>query len=203
MSYSNDVTLQGIIVSKYVTPKIAALTLSTGNANKMPNYPRVIFFGKNREKIAEGYEKGDYVKITGNIQSVERNEKNAGKSLISLIGTDIEPAKTVLGTQFGLNEKRALKEFVNTFSLAGTITKIKQLTDNLINVTVFTFVNGRKSFVTLAYYTNSAEKFIEKYHVKDRVYVIGNIQTVKKPAGHETHYFQNYVAIEFAHQPEE
>lgn len=200
MNYVNEVVLQGTIVGKFVTPKTVTLTINTGNATKVPNYPRVVFFGELRDDIVSNYKKGDHVKVTANIQSSMRNEKNKGRSLINIFGDGIEPTKTVMESTFNVSDNNSYKPYVNSIQLAGSITRIKPITDNLFNVTVLTRKNNRLSLVTLAYYTNNAQAFTDNYKVKDEVFVIGNIQTAKKNFNGETRYFQNYVATNFAKQ---
>ena len=86
----NDVTIQGTIVHKFVTPKIAILTISTGNATSIVNYPKVLFFGDLREQVEKNYEVKDHVTIKGNIQSSRKKEGVVKQVRQSIFAESIE-----------------------------------------------------------------------------------------------------------------
>lgn len=200
MDFLNEVVLQGIIAGKFITPKTVVLTINTGTATKIPNYPKVVFFGEAREKVINNFKKGNHVKVTGNIQSSLKNEKNKDRSLLTIFGEDIEATKTIMQSSFNVDVGAGYKPYVNAIRLAGTIVKINKFTDNLFKVTVFTRKNNHVSFVTLTYYTKNPDKFTKEFKVKDNVFVIGNTQTATKEINGEKRSFQNYVATEFAKQ---
>lgn len=200
MVYTNDVSLQGIIVNKFVTPKSVVLTINTGNATKISNFPKVVCFGELRDYVVKNFDKGDHVTVDGNVQSSIRNEKNKGRPLLSVFAEKVEFTNGTLGDAFGIEDDKSYKPFVNSLKVAGSVTRIRKLTDNLFNVTIFTRKNGRVSFVVVSHYARNPEEFQQEITVGDEVYAVGNIQTAKKVIGDETRYFQNCVATEIAKQ---
>lgn len=203
MTYSNEVVIQGNIVNKIVTPKTAILYVNTATATKVANFPKVVCFGELRDVVVKNFNRGDKVYVLGNIQSSIRNEKNKNRDLLTIFAEEVSDAKSLMENTFHVDSEFSYKPFVNSLKIAGCVTNIRKLTENLFNVTVFTKKNNRISFVTLSYYTHEPDKFVENISVKDNVYVIGNVQTTKKEINGEMRYFQNYVATEIVKQSDE
>lgn len=200
MNYLNDVVLQGIVVNKIVTPKTAVLFINTGSATKVANFPKVVCFGALRDKVVADVKKGNRVRVLGNVQSSIPNENNKDRDLLTIFADEVTPAQSLMSQSFNVESASSYKPFENSIKLAGSVVKIRQLTDNLFNVVVFTKKNDRVSFVTVSHYTKTPEAFVNSVKVKDAVYVLGNVQTVKKEIKGEIHYFQNYVATEIVKQ---
>lgn len=193
---TNDVSLQGIVVHKFSTDKVTILTLSTGNSTVIPNYPKVVFFGELKTE-ADNYEKGDFVKVLGNIQSSKRNPEIKNQVLESIFAEKIEGAKSSMKEKFGV-EGRYIP-FKNEFNLSGTVVAVDLSTENILNVTVRTDKNGRPSFVRTTKFLNSGKAI--DVSVGDFVYALGHIQTHKSEKNDEVKYFQNYVVSEFKIEP--
>lgn len=200
MNYSNDVVLQGIVVHKIVTPKTAVLFINTGRATKVVNFPKVVCFNGLRDRVVSDVKKGDRIRVLGNIQSSIPSENNKNRDLLTIFADDISPAKSIMEKSFNVESETSYKPFENSIKIAGSVVRIKQLTENLFNVVVFTKKNDRVSFVTVSYYTKNPEAFVNSIKVKDSVYVLGNVQTVKKEINGEVRYFQNYVATDIVNQ---
>lgn len=194
MTSINDVVLEGIIVHKFVTPKIAILTINTGSATPEPNYPKVLFFGDFIKDIENNYEVKDHVKITGNIQSSRYKPGIKNQNTISIFGESIEHSQTTMEESFGIATGTPFYKFQNEIKISGTITLIEKVFGNLIRLKVLTNKNSRISFVTLVHYTETPDDILEQFKKDDNICVIGCVQTTKKEKNGETHYFENYVA---------
>jgi hypothetical protein len=198
MTSINDVMLEGIIVHKFVTPKIAILTINTGNATPEPNYPKVLFFGDFIKDIEMNYEVKDHVKIIGNIQSSRYKPGIKNQNTISIFGEGIEHAKTAIKETFGVDTTASYYKFKNEIKISGKLIAIEKVYRNLIRLKVLTRKNDRISFVTLVYYTDEPDIILNQFAKDDDVCIIGCVQTTKKENNGETHYFENYVANSIA-----
>lgn len=189
----NEVVLQGRISYKFSTPKATVLTLTVDGATGVYNYPRVVCFGKVKEE-ADKFEKGNFVKVTGNIQSSKRNPKVKNQSLESVFAESVEEAKTVMKEAFDVDGHFVSQK--NEFKVGGEVTGTENLTGNIYNLVVKTSKNGRISFVKLTKFVKSPEDPIFGVNPGDDVYVLGHIQTRKKTENGISQYFQNYVISE-------
>lgn len=192
----NNVTVQGVIVHKFVTPKIAILTIMTKTAAPKPNYPKVLFFGDLRDAVEDDFNKGDHVYVVGNIQSSKPRPGIKNQSLISIFGESIDHSQSIMEKTFNIESDASYKPFVNTIELAGLVTRIECPADNMIRMCVSTRKNGRQSFVTVIHYTNKPDAILADIHVNDQVYVVGSVQTPKKESNGTVKYYENYVAFE-------
>ena len=197
-TYANNVNLQGIIVHKFVTPKAVILTVNTKSATPKPNYPKVVFTGELRDAVAEMYEVGDHVHITGNIQSLRPRPEIKNQKLVSIYGESIERTKSVMSNAFDINSDDSYKPFVNTIEVAGTVARIEAPSPDLLRMKVSVRKNGRVSFVPLVQFTDRAEEMAERIHVGDQVYIVGCVQTVKKNTHDVEKHFENYIALEIS-----
>jgi hypothetical protein len=194
MTSINDVMLEGIIVHKFVTPKIAILTINTGNATPEPNYPKVLFFGDFIKDIEINYEVKDHVKIIGNIQSSRYKPGIKNQNTISIFGEGIEHSKTTMKETFGVETSASYYKFKNEIKISGSLISIEKAYKNLVKLKVLTKKNDRISFVTLVHYTDDPDAILNQFAKDDDVCIIGCVQTTKKENNGETHYFENYVA---------
>ncbi|MBQ2389165.1 MAG: hypothetical protein II305_03840 [Clostridia bacterium] len=195
---TNNVVLQGIIVHKFVTPKAVILTVNTKNATPKPNFPKVVFTGELRNKVAELYEVGNHVRVTGNIQSLRPRPDVQNQRLVSIYGETIELTKSAMNNAFDIDSEDSYKPFVNAIEIAGTVSRVEALSPGILRMKVSVQKNGRLSFVPLVQFTDKAKEVAEKIHVGDQVYVIGCVQTVKKNTHNVEKHFENYIALEIS-----
>ncbi len=189
----NDVVLQGSVAYKYSTPEATVLTMIVGGATNVSNYPKVVCFGEAK-KQADEFEKGDFVKVTGNIQSSKRKPKVKNQSLESVFAESVEKAKSVMEEAFEVDGH--FVSYKNEFKIGGEVTATECLTGNICNITVKTTKNNRLSFVRLTKFVRSTEDVVLSIAPGDYVYVLGHIQTRKKTENGVSQYYQNYVISE-------
>lgn len=204
MTNVNNVTLQGIIVHKFVTDKVTILTINTGNATKERNFPKVVCFNELKD-VAASFEVYDKVRVEGYLQSSKYNEKIKNQSTLSIFAEKVEKAQGVIEDAFDEKvEDAGYVPYINRFEIAGELVRVVKVTDTILRLTVRTFKNKRPSFVRLTYFTRSPET-IEKVALGTQVFAVGNTQTTKKDFDGETRHFVNYVAtsLSFATQPAE
>ena len=196
MQTRNDVYLNGTIVHKFVTPKIAILTIGTGNATPTQNFPKVLFFGYIIKEIDEKYNIGDHVDIVWNIQSSRRRPDIKNQNMVSIFGETIKFSESVMKETFGIDVGEKTFRYKNEINICGKVTGIEKKYSNLVKIRVETHKNDRLSYVNLVHYTNNPEKLLSEIKTGDNVYIIGCVQTTKKGTGDDIHHFENYVATE-------
>lgn len=194
----NDVILEGVIVHKFVTPKIAILTIGTGSATPTPNHPKVLFFGDFIDEIDKNYEVKDHVKITGNVQSSRRKPNVKNQNTIAIFGESIIKSQSVMKQTFGIETDNSSYMYQNEMKISGKLIGIQKAFSNMVRIVVLTQKNDRDSFVTMVHYTENPEKIMDEFKKDDMVCVIGCVQTTKKLIHGETHHFENYVANEIS-----
>ena len=193
---TNDVVLQGSIVHKFSTPAVTILTLAVKTSPTIVNYPKVTFFGEAKNK-ADQFEKGDIVKVDGNIQSSKVNPKIKNQVTLAVFGEDVTGAKTVMEEAFNVEGRYVPHK--NEFKIAGTVTSVVAVTPEVLAVTVRTDKNKRPSFVRLTRFVgakNGTDR-VSEVAPGDFIYAVGHVQTHKSAKSGETKYFQNYVVSEF------
>ena len=200
MTNINDVILEGAIVHKFVTPKIAILTINTGNATPTQNFPKVLFFGDFIADIEKNYEVKDHIKVTGNIQSSRRKPNVKNQNMIAIFGESIEKSDSVMKQAFGVETDKSFYKFTNEIKVAGTIIAIEKAFNNLIRLRVSAVKNGRQSFINMVHYTSTPDTILTDFKVGDEVCILGCVQTTKKESNGEVHHFENYVANEIIKQ---
>ena len=198
MTDINDVTLQGKIVHKFVTPKIAILTINTGNATSEVNYPKVLCFNDLRDIAETKFNEGDFVLVHGNIQSSRRRPEIKNQSTIAIFGESLEPAQSSIEQETGIKAKDARIPFINKFVVAGEVKGVDSPTSDMVRLRIATNKNGHLSFVRLVHFTHNPADIINEIKAGDRVCVVGCTQTNKKLVDDETRYFEDYVALEIA-----
>lgn len=189
----NEVVIQGKIIHKYAAEKVTILTISTGRATAIPNYPKVVFF-EDLKDTAASYEVGTFVKAVGNIQSSKRNPHIKNQTVLSVFGESIELAETQFELDHGI--PGAFAPVINHFKLAGVITAIDIPTRNIVRLTVKCVKNGRTSFVTLSYFSKEPAKVIAEHLPGTFVRASGSVQTSKTEKDGVTKHYQSYVASE-------
>ena len=175
----NLVEINGVICNKYSpNANVTILTVSTGDGMKY-NHPKIVCYNENN-RFCHSLSEGDFVSITGNIQSSLKDDELK----VSIFCNKITKSeKEVFGT---LQSK-------NKMHLRG---KIKSVTKgyNMLELKIKTFTNGHISIFPVVFYTN--EKYVN-LKPGDYISVYGNIQTVKKiDYFGKTKYYENYVAFQ-------
>lgn len=195
--YANNVTISGVIVHKYVTDKATTLTISTGRATKIPNYPKVVFFNELAKKADEEFELYDNVTILGNIQSSRRINENNIYYTQSIFGESIEKTPKAMEVLFGLdNSGEHHIPPKNLINIAGVITNIATPSKDLIRLNIRTVKKGRTSSIRAFYFTRDVGEVMAKFRVGDNICAIGNIQTNKKEKDGKMSYYENVVLRE-------
>lgn len=193
--YENSVEFKGTIVNKFKTDKVIILTISTGKADKIPNYPKITFFN-NREEIDSKFKKHDNVTIQANVQSSKRTILGREVITQSIIGEHVTESPSALETTFGIKVDTIVSAYENRVKLAGVVTEISTPARNLIRVKIHTMKNGRHSNILATYYTRDVGELLEKVRVRDNIVAIGNVQTPKKEKNGETVHYENIVIEE-------
>jgi len=178
MLYQNDVIGQGVIVHKYSTPKVTILTVSTGRATSVPNYPKFVCFNEAKEK-ADKMNERDHVTILGNVQSSVRTREDRRYITQAIYADDVYETPRAMEKAFGIKNGE-YEGPVNQVSIAGELASVATPTDNILRITVRTVKNGRRSNVRAFYFTNRAKEIAESLKPGDNVCFIGTIQTTKK-----------------------
>ncbi len=196
--YCNDVVAQGVIVHKYSTDKVTILTISTGKATQVVNYPKFVFFGEAKAE-ADKFEKYDNVQIKGNVQSSRRTKDGKRFTTQSCYGEEIKRTPRDMERMFGINDGK-FEDPVNHVELAGELVSVEATTEGILKILLRTVKNGRVSNVQIFEFTNKAKEKAEKLHKGDNVCVVGTIQTIKKErinketSESEAAYYENVVA---------
>lgn len=198
----NEVLLQGIILNKYVTPDVTILTINTGSATPVRNYPKVVFFGEPKAMVDDGYETGDHVTIKGNIQSSKKNPEIKNQIMQTVFGESIKMTPTIMEEAFGLDIPTSYKRYVDTFKISGLLQAIELIdcpAHNMVKLTIRTVKNGHVSFGEFVYYSDNAVNVANAMKPDERIYAIGCVQTSRTTsATGETEYHQDYVLTEIA-----
>lgn len=178
MLYQNEVIGQGVIVHKYSTPKVTILTLSTGRATSVANYPKFVCFNEAKEK-ADKLNQYDHVTIVGNVQSSIRNRDGKRYVTQSNYVDDIFETPRAMEKDFGIKSGE-FEAPINEVKIAGELVSVAVPSENILRIVVRTMKNERMSNVQAFYFTNRAEKIAESLKKGDNVCLLGTIQTTKK-----------------------
>ncbi len=123
---------------------------------------------------------GDYINLSGNIQSSINN----GKYTQTIFIDNVVPPNEY--TDEG---------FYNQFWLDGTVLKIKEL-PNCMKITVKTEQKGRVSYVPVVFYHPDVRRL--NFEPGERIRTCGSVQSVrKKSSDGEYVYYQNYVGSQY------
>ena len=194
MTNVNEVILQGVIVHKFVTDKVAILTIGTGNATRKPNYPKVICFNEIKDEVRDSSEVGDKVKVTGNIQSSKYKKEIKNQNTLSVFAEKVEPAFSTLKAEFKDEDVKneGYIPSINKFKVAGKVVRVESPSEGIVRFTVSATKNGRISYIKLTHFVKDVESVINNYKPGDQIFAIGVVQTVKKGSDTVKH-FENYV----------
>lgn len=195
--YENEVTVSGVIVHKYATAKATTLTISTGRATKVPNYPKVVFFNDLAKEADEKFELYDNVTITGNVQSSRRVREDRIYYTQSIFGESISSTPKAMELAFGVEDGGdRYTQPKNLIKIAGSIVDIATPSKNLVRINIRTMKNGRQSSVRAFYFTQDVGQVMADFRVGDNICAIGNIQTNKKEKDGKVNYYENVVLKE-------
>ena len=185
INYENEVIFQGTVVHKYSTPKVTILTISTGRATNIVNYPKCVCFGKAKEE-ADKLELHARVAIQGNVQSSVRTREERRYVTQSIYADEI--------TEIPNASERA-----NYVKLTGEVVSIATPAENILRLVVRTFKNGRRSNVQVFRFDEKAGDIAASLKNGDVVSLVGTVQTTKKEKAvegsedKETIHYENIV----------
>lgn len=189
--YENDIMLRGFVVHKFEAKGATMITISTGTAGKVPNYPKVVCFGKNIE-IAKNINVGDNITVRGNIQSSRRRKDDEEFYTQSIFADEIMKSPKMLEEEFGITGKKFAPP-INEAKFAGVVQYIYSPAKNIVKVTIRTIKNKRISYVVMTYFTKSVGKVMESIRVNNNVCAVGSIQTSKKTKDNEILHYENVI----------
>lgn len=189
--YENEVTLRGFVVHKYEANKATVITISTGTAGKVPNYPKTVCFGKHIE-TAKDINVGDNITVKCNMQSSRRKKDEEEFYTQSLFVDEISKSPKLMEEEFGLTGKKYAPP-LNEAKFAGIVKYIYSPAKNMVKFTLLTEKNGRKSYIVMTYFTRDVGQVMESIRVNDNVCVVGSIQTNKKIKGDEVLHYENII----------
>lgn len=209
----NEIILEGPIVRKFkndvacnLTIKVLRRNLATRamNEESLYNYPEISFYGTEKD-IADNYKEGDVVKIKGMIQVKPKLSKETDKEYYEqqLVGFEIEEAEKVLMREFGYDDG-AYVASNSMVKLGGVISRLTSPSNGVLRINIRTFTNGRVNNIQTFLYTRNIGDYLAKYHIGDRIFAIGTIQTpdrnkIRKANESKTedkktqHFFRNIV----------
>lgn len=196
MTDTNDVIFSGVIVHKFVTPKIAILTVNTGKATPVVNYPKILFFGDLREQVEHSYEVKDHVTIKGNIQSTKRKPGVVNQAPQAVFGEEIELTNSIMKQSFNIEGPHSYKPFENNFKISGVVVAIECSSPRVVKLIVKTVKNKRTSFVQLIYHTQDSTKLLGRVRPGDRICALGCVQTKKQEKGDAVMHYENCIILE-------
>lgn len=192
--FANDIIIRGFIVYKHETEKATTVVISTGKANKLPNYPKVVCFNENAKKL-KNYSKGDNVTIYANMQSTQRKTEDGNIYSQTLFADDVIETPKLLKEDFGVDGNKYAPP-LNEVKLAGIVHGIYSPSKNIVKLIIRVVKNRRTSFIAVTYFTRSVGKVMETIRVRDNVCVVGNIQTTKKVKGDEVTHYENIIVTD-------
>jgi single-stranded DNA-binding protein len=182
----NIVSLRGMIVRKYSTPKLTMFTLSIRdyaarrqeNGTYMTNYPVVFFFDKQGETLNECFRERDMVTVKAIVQNTFNHVSLTGEQQIW--GLTMEKTKTIFGelTNGEVDGNNYLDD-VNNFVLCGRLRNIRMTSKNWLRLTIRTVIdNGKyKSSNNVSLRVRDAQETMKELTIGSRLIVNGKIQT--------------------------
>ena len=169
---NNIVELKGKIVCKYVTPNKNNVLLKIGCRG---NAISCFTADDSLKRQLQSFEVGDYINITGNIQSSKRQDRITQVVFID----EIRPPKY---TDISL---------YNQFWLNGTVVKMQEL-DNCMRIIIRTDNDGRISYVPVVYFHPDVRRL--NFEIGQSIHTQGSIQSVRKADSKGGYvFYQNYV----------
>ena len=197
----NEATIRGYVVHVFKANKATLLNVSTRNYNRpgkinengklnyVSDYPEIVFFGEQGERIANGVKEGDFITVKANMQSSKRGE-NVSQSLF---GESIEFTESLLESVTGIESSRNYPEDKNELILNGEITSVRTFGPKIIGMIIRTNKSGHISYVRATYYVSDAEKEMRNIPKHARVVCICRMQTTRRIKGSTVKHYENVV----------
>ena len=201
MNDINELLIRGFIVNKFVpeNTNIVILTISVASKkSNMPNYPKVVFFG-NEAKEANKFNLYDNIEVVAEIQTRRKIVDESKTYTQSIVGKSIKETSRTLSAAFSDNLGGAYLHPENSVKIKGTVRQTYLVSDNVLSLTIETFIQQRHSFIKCFIYGKQAKRYIESLTAGTEVVALGEIQTLKKSLNGETAYFENVVIKEIKH----
>lgn len=181
----NLVKIAGKVVNKY-TPvdTVSVITIRTIEGENW-DFVTVACYTQNNLTVRESVNEGDFVFITGHIQS----------TILGFDNTKFDIVCDSIITQDELHQD-FFGEYPNKnrMYLSGDITFIKSFPEKNHHILyIRTIIDNKTSIFPIVYYNRT----LPDINVNERASVIGNIQSVKRySANGEKRYYENYVAFQ-------
>ena len=80
--------------------------------------------------------------------------------------------------------------------MKGTIRQARLLADNVLALTIETYIDSRHSFVSCFVYGPKAKTYVAQFPIGTEVAALGEIQTLKKVKDDQTNHYMNVVIKE-------
>ena len=184
----NNVELQGRIHNIYTGKLVTIITLIIKGKRK--NYPQVIFYPSEKE-LVEGYEKGDYVNISGSVK-VRGRQTEDGKNYFEqfIRGYVIYPVKSEMSEKFH-RDLGGSYEYINEILISGKIVSSNNK-NGVLNLLV---KPNEESFnIWLTNFMVNPSKAMNKFNKGDEICIKCEVQTIKKEKeGEKAKYYENLV----------
>ena len=195
----NEVAVRGFIVNKYIPPQNENMVIVTVNVpakkSEIPNYPKVVFFGAEAQE-AKKFDIYANVEIKASIQT-QRKIINGEKTYYqSIIGKSIKESDRTLSNAFAGDLGGAYLAPENIVKMKGTIRQARLLADNVLALTIETYIDSRHSFVSCFVYGPKAKTYVAQFPIGTEVAALGEIQTLKKVKDDQTNHYMNVVIKE-------
>lgn len=201
MTDINELLIRGYIINKY-SPQTASgldiviLTMNVpSKKSNLPNYPKVVFYG-DMAKEADKFKLYDNIEIVAEIQTHRKIVDGNKTYTQNIVGQSIKETDKTLSTAFEADLGGGYIAPENQLKLKGTVRQCYLITDNVLSITIETYINGRHNFIRTFMYGNKAKKFVSTLVPDTQVVALGEVQTLKKTKGTETLYFENIVIKE-------
>lgn len=195
-NYNDEVVLQGKIIQKVVTEKMASLVIQTTSATKdrsVSNCPRAIFFD-NLDQVNK-FDRGDYVRVTGSLQNYI--PKQGSKMRQSIVASNITEAKTPVEQEFGMKSSGNFHK-ENEVKLAGLVLNVVDH-GNLYYIYLRTVVHGRSYVLLAKTYKTETNSFVANLKRGQQIYLVGTIQTKYRIGKEEKRiYFEDLIAVDIS-----
>ena len=188
-NFRDEVTLQGKIVGLRDDPEkgMRILTIMISK-NGTKNFPYVLFFDENVVQT-DPYKMGDYVGIKGAYESkpipVPAAESRSGRDttrfIQSIIAYEIYPLQTIEETIGGVAGRIFPEK--NEVILSGTVSSMKQYGADRVSVAIYILNETHPNRIAVSVFVKDAEKFMSSFEKGDKVFVVGEVQTLPKRDG--------------------
>ena len=169
---NNEIQIKGKILYVYETPRKGNLLVRVGCKG---NVVLCFICNQSLKEQFRSFSVGDYINLTGNIQSSKRDDKITYTVFV----------ESIIPLEF------SDRSFYNQFWLNGTVAAIQHLNE-CIKIIIKTENESRISYVPVVFYYPDIRKL--NFEVGEKIATTGSVQSVrKKSADGEYVYYQNYV----------